>query len=90
MLLVVYFSYRMSFVLIQYDRCAGKTILVKEYTQREEAYAQRRIHETNKDTNIEVVVLEGASLDDIKRTHRRYFLSLAELAQAISPAVGRT
>jgi len=78
----------MSFVLIQYDRRAGKTTLLQEYTQRDEAYARRRLLEADKDANTEVVVLEGASLDDIKRTHRRYFLSLSELVQALSPVAG--
>lgn len=78
----------MSFVLIQYDRRAGKTTLVQEYTRREEAYARRRLLEVNKDSNTEVVVIEGSSLDDIKRTHRKYFLSLVELVQLFSPVAG--
>lgn len=85
----MYSNFIMSFVLIQYDRRAGKTTLVKEFIQRDEAYANRRLLEANKDSNLEVVVLEGASMEDIKRTHRRYFLSLSELVQALSPVISR-
>jgi hypothetical protein len=78
-----YPSCKMSFFLIQYDRPAGKMTLLQEFASREEAYAQRRVLESNKAANIEVVVLEANSLDDIKRTHRRYFLSLAELIESV-------
>jgi len=74
------YSRLMAFFLIQYDRRAGKALRVSEFTSRDEAYACRRDLERGKDANIEVVVLEGGSLEDVKRTHRRYFMSLDDLA----------
>jgi hypothetical protein len=70
----------MGFLLIQYDRRAGKALRVSEYTSRDRAYACRRDLERGKDTNIEVVRLEGGSLEDVTRTYRRYFMSLDDLA----------
>jgi hypothetical protein len=74
----------MAFFLIQYDRRAGKMLALQEYAAREEAYARRNDLERSKEDHIEVVVLEGGSLDDIKRTHSRYFLTLAELIDRLA------
>jgi hypothetical protein len=74
----------MAFFLIQYDRPAGKILALQEYVVREEAYARRNDLERNKEDHIEVVVLEGGSLEDIKRTHSRYFLTLEELVDRLA------
>ena len=53
---------------------------VREFQSRDEAYTLRNKPELAKESHVEVVVLEGDSLDAIKRTHRRYFYSLEELS----------
>lgn len=74
----------MAFFLIQYDRPAGKIPALQEYALREEAYARRNDLERSKEAHIKVVVLEGGSLEDIKRTHSRYFLTLEELIDRLA------
>jgi hypothetical protein len=71
----------MAFFLIEYDRRAGEMLSFEELTSRDEAYARRRELEIAKDDHIEVVVLEGDSLERVKHTHGRYFFSLEELIE---------
>ena len=70
----------MLYFLIEYDRPAGEALQVREFESRDEAYALRNKLELAKESHIEVVVLEGDSLDAIMHTHRRYFYSLEELS----------
>jgi len=72
----------MSLFLITYDRPAGKLLSVKEYTDEEavQASADLREQESAKHAHIEVVMLHADSLDDLKRTHGRYFKTAREIA----------
>ncbi len=72
----------MPYFLLEYDRPAGKLLHIREYSnaERDAAYEERRRCESTKLPHVEVVILEGASRDDIERTHSRYFRTLEELA----------
>ena len=72
----------MSLFLLEYDRPAGELIRLTEFpdSERDRAYAERNRLELAKEPHIEVVVLEADSLETIKKTHRRYFYTLEELA----------
>jgi len=65
------------FFLIVYDRKRRHIDALEEFGPSERAAALERRFEfertLNGDGNIEVVVLGGANLDTIKRTHSRYF-----------------
>jgi hypothetical protein len=71
--------------LTRYDRRTGESPRhrVRRRAPREEALAARvdaEVARTNAD--LEVVVLNADSLDEIKRTHGRSFLTPAELVRA--------
>lgn len=72
--------------LIDYDRRAGKLVTMRTFddSQRSAALAKRlelelKYHRAQIDR--EVVLLEAADEAAIRRTHRRYFVDLAELAK---------
>jgi hypothetical protein len=74
----------MTSFLMQYDRRTGE-LEVTEFAgdhAREEALAARvdaEVARTNAD--LEVVVLTADSLDEIKRTHGRYFMTPGQLVR---------
>ena len=73
--------------LICYDRGAGKIRQFNTYAdnQRAEAEATRlklELVTRNELAENEVVLLEARSEDDLRRTHRRYFSSTADLLKA--------
>ncbi len=74
-----------SFLLV-YDRQSGKLLDQQEYCpgDRAKALADRAARELalRGRPNVEVVVLYAESLDALKRTHSRYFKTLAELRKA--------
>ena len=70
----------MSIFLMHYNRKEGRIIELKRYNKAEEKKAEKRRfklekeHYLNGDAgNIEVVLLESESLENLKRTHRRYW-----------------
>ncbi|MBC5801000.1 MAG: hypothetical protein GIX03_11630 [Candidatus Eremiobacteraeota bacterium] len=69
--------------LIQYDRGSGMLIENQQYPDSllDEANADRLKAEIEHADNseMEIVILRSASLDELKRTHARYFKSLTEL-----------
>lgn len=72
------------FFLIEYDRGVGKIVTFKTFTEaeRESAEHSRLELELELNQNViahEVVLLEAASEDALRRTHRRYFEDLSEL-----------
>lgn len=71
------------YYLLVYDRAAGKLLDQTAYGKRRDAlrgrFAVEKLHR-DASHNIEVVVVGAESEDDLHRTHGRYFLSLAELA----------
>lgn len=71
--------------LIEYDRDQGRIVTIKSFgdPEREAAEDARLELELNlnlKGVENEVVLLDAASEDALRRTHRRYFEDLAELA----------
>jgi hypothetical protein len=76
--------------LIDYDRVSGSLIGVRHYADlyREEAERARlslEISHLNCGIAREVVLLEAASEQDLRRTHRRYFEALEQLTRPPLP-----
>lgn len=72
------------FVLI-YDRRAGELVRQSEHESAQDAMRARFAAEIEFDDRpeIEVVALDAASEEELRRTHGRYFLGLAELVDRI-------
>ncbi len=75
--------------LIEYDRNRGEIVTFKTFddSERQNAEDSRLIMELELNrlgTEHEVVLLEAATEEALRRTHRRYFEDLAELVN--SPA----
>ena len=69
--------------LIEYDRDEGRIVTIKSFREKEEAEESRLELELNlngNNTDHEVVLLEAATEQALRRTHRRYFENLADLA----------
>jgi len=73
--------------LIEYARNQGRIVTIKSFdgSEREAAYESRLQLEL--DLNLrgidnEVVLLDAASEEAVRRTHRRYFENLTELTTA--------
>lgn len=71
--------------LIEYDRSRGELVTLKTFSDSERRIAENarleleiRLNRNNVDH--EVVLLEAESEEALRRTHRRYFENLAELA----------
>jgi hypothetical protein len=76
--------------LIQYDREKGTLVSVQEFADSEAAHvAEERlaleVSLARQGVAREVVVLEAASVEALKRTHQRYFARLDELAASSPP-----
>ena len=72
--------------LIEYDRKRGKIVTFKKFDDSDRRIAEDERLEMELELHRsgvahEVVILEAASEDIIRRTHRRYFESLSELAR---------
>ena len=70
--------------LIQYDRHEGRMISIESFNDSERTKAQDllltlelQLNQNGNDK--EVVLLEAASEEAVRRTHRRYFETLADL-----------
>ncbi len=75
--------------LIDYDRNRGRIVTFKtfDYSERQKAEDSRLEMELELNrlgTEREVILLEAATEEALRRTHRRYFEDLAELVN--SPA----
>lgn len=73
--------------LIEYDRNRGEVVTIQEFqdSERKKVEGERLELELNLNrlgVEREVVVLEAASEKALRRTHRRYFEDLSELARA--------
>ncbi len=73
--------------LIQYNRPTGRIVTFRVFDNSERAAAEDSrleldldLHRRNIDD--EVVLLEAASEDALRRTHRRYFEDLAQIAKS--------
>src|SRR5262249_38065420 len=84
---------RIMLFLIEYDRNQGRIVALKEFEdserqQAEDARLEIEIELNRRRTKHEVVLLEAASEEALRKTHRRYFENLSELAA--SAATGTT
>ena len=73
--------------LIEYDREHGKLVTLRSFNDSEGQVAEGVRLELELDLNRrkiehEVVILEAASEEAVRRTHRRYFETLEELLKA--------
>jgi hypothetical protein len=78
--------------LIHYDREAGRLIRIQAFASTDVETANRARLELELRLNRsgvanEVVLLEAPSESDLRRTHRRYFAGIAELAANTATAV---
>jgi len=74
--------------LIEYDRNQGEVIAIQEFSDLEKHTAESARLELELSLNRlgrehEVVLLEAASEEALRRTHRRYFENLTELMKAL-------
>lgn len=73
----------MRYFLLVFDRDAGSIVELREYdaADRRAALEDRfaRERDLQADQNIEIVVLGARSLEDLQRTHSRYFNSAREI-----------
>lgn len=71
----------MAHYLLVYDRKAGRLLREESFDSRLKAMQARFAAEKKRPaSDVEIVVLSAATHDDLRRTHSRYFRSLAELA----------
>jgi hypothetical protein len=73
--------------LIEYDRSRGLLTTFRAFDDdarrdADDARLELELSLSRRKIEREVVLLEAATEDDLRRTHRRYFEGLAELAQA--------
>jgi len=73
--------------LIEYNRSEGKIVTSHDFddSQRHEAEEARlkiELDLNTKGVDHEVVLLEAASKDALRRTHRRYFEGLREILES--------
>lgn len=73
--------------LIEYNRSKGRMITFKVFNDSDRRKAENKRVEIELELNRkkvahEVVLLEAASEEALRRTHRRYFEDLSELAKS--------
>jgi hypothetical protein len=71
--------------LIEYDRNQGQVLTIQEFDDSEKAQNARLEMELKLNRlgiSHEIVVLEAATEEALRRTHRRYFENLGELMKA--------
>lgn len=71
--------------LIEYDRSRGEIVTLKTFSDSERRAAEdtrleMEIALNRGEVDREVVILEAESEEALRRTHRRYFENLSELA----------
>lgn len=71
--------------LMEYDRTRGEIVMLKRFSESErraaeDARLEMEIGLNRDDVDREVVILEAESEEALRRTHRRYFENLSELA----------
>jgi hypothetical protein len=71
--------------LIEYDRAHGEIVTLKTFSESDrraadDARLQMEIGLNRDEVDREVVILEAESEEALRRTHRRYFENLSELA----------
>jgi hypothetical protein len=78
--------------LIHYNRSAGEIVKLREFeesqrVQAEDARLKMELDLIGKKDGDEVCLLEAASMEALRQTHRRYFESLRMLTASGSHAV---
>lgn len=73
--------------LIEYDRCLGQLVTFESYEDAyrqmaEDARFEMELKLNRAGIEHEVIILEAATEEALRRTHRRYFEDLAQLATA--------
>ncbi|HLL73487.1 MAG TPA: hypothetical protein VK363_18750 [Pyrinomonadaceae bacterium] len=73
--------------LIEYDRARGEIVTFKTFNDSErqnaeEARLEMELELNRQGTEREVVLLEAATEEALRRTHRRYFENLSELVNS--------
>jgi hypothetical protein len=73
--------------LIQYDRDRGRIVSMRSFRDSDREHAEKARLALELDVNRtgivhEVVILEAASEESLRRTHRRYFENVDELARS--------
>ena len=71
--------------LIEYDRNQGEVITIQEFddsTKAQNARLEMELKLNRLGISHEIVVLEAATEEALRRTHRRYFENLGELMKA--------
>jgi hypothetical protein len=71
--------------LIEYDRLRGEIVTLETFSDSERSVAEdarleMEIGLNRDEVDREVVILEAESEEALRRTHRRYFETLSELA----------
>lgn len=78
------YAARMPSFLVVYDRSQARTLEMRRFEQDEHQQAVHTRHERElqelDNPEIEVVLFEAASEEDLRRTHGRYFDLAAEIA----------
>ena len=75
------------FFLIEYDRDSGQIVTFRSFADSEmelagSARLAMELELNRRGVEREVVILEAANEDAVRRTHRRYFENLEELLKA--------
>jgi hypothetical protein len=75
--------------LIEYARSEGKVVKLNSFTDSERAEAQKQKFDIELSLNRsgiehEVVLLDAIDEDAIRRTHRRYFQDLSQIAESMN------
>ena len=70
--------------LLDYDRASGSLVTIREFDDAMRAHAEQsrlalELDNLQRGVGREVVLLEAATLGDLRRTHRRYFESIDSL-----------
>jgi hypothetical protein len=81
--------------LLEYDRAAGRLVRFDPYEAHERAQASSdrlalEIELFRNGVNHEVVLLEAASEEALKKTHNRYFTNVSDLARSAKASVKLT
>jgi len=78
--------------LIEYDRSRGEIASIDSFADADRRRAEnerllREVRLHRKGVQHEIVLLQAASEEALKETHRRYFADIATLADAASHAI---
>jgi hypothetical protein len=74
--------------LIEYDRNKGQIVTIRSYQNSERSNAESlrlsvELSLRNKGVEHEVVLLEAADENALRKTHRRYFEDLTQIAKSL-------